>query len=57
LLPQAGQELSLGAPASPEGSSGVAQWWQNLARSLTRAMHPGQMVCRSRSWSVKSAPQ
>lgn len=47
----------MGSPASPAESRGCAQWWQNLARLLTRAMQLGQMVSRSRSCKVKSAPQ
>ncbi len=35
----------------------MPQKWQKRARPLTRAMQPGQIVSRSRSCRVSSAPQ
>jgi hypothetical protein len=36
---------------------GDPQSWQNRDRLLTRVMHSGQTASKSRSWTVKSAPQ
>jgi hypothetical protein len=42
---------------SGSAASGCPQWSQNFARSLIRAKQCGQIVSRSCSRSVKSAPQ
>lgn len=54
---QAGQVRTETSPMVPWGWIAMPQWWQNRAESLMRATQLGQIVWRSRSWTVKSASQ
>jgi hypothetical protein len=54
---QRGQGSGVASMLSGSAARGLPQWSQNFARSLIRARQWGQIVSRSCSRSVKSAPQ